>query len=187
MVRETPRGGRKMNPIMTKSELDEHLQAHWDELGLYAKKYISVLALSIGAEDAVTGAYLHCLQCREEIEGPNEFIARSKHWIKMNLRWTQSPLRREHRGREHDEIGPWDRGHEGDPDWSGVGPLTQAWKAQLDLRSRRIWSLYWELDLQKGRPLAEHLNISISGAYLLLKEARELEQSYRQWILKHLN
>lgn len=176
-----------MNPIMTKSELDEHLQAHWDELGLYAKKYISMLALSIPAEDAVVGAYLHCLQCREEIEGPNEFIARSKNWIKMNLRWTQSPLRREHRGREHAELGDWDRGQSGDPDWERVDPLTALWVKGLGVRSRRIWSLYWDLDLRRGRALAEHLNISTSGAYLLLKEARELEQSYREWILKHLN
>ena len=176
-----------MNPNMTRSEFDRIFTEHWEEFNLYATRYVKHLGLSIRAEDSVTGAYLHLLKEIEELHEGSEIVSHGKNWIKMNLRWTQSPLRREHRGREHAELGDWDQSQTVDPDWERIDPLTSLWVKRLDLRSRRIWSLYWDLDLRRGRELAEHLNISTSGAYLLLKEARELEQSYREWILKHLN
>ena len=113
---------------MTKPEMDQEFTQHYQELEDYATKYIRLLGLSMDPSDCLTGSYLHCHQMMHEIQGASHFLAVSKNWIKMNLRWWNSPLRRELTGRPTADLEEVDPSTSGDPNWDQIDHLTHRWQ-----------------------------------------------------------
>jgi predicted DNA-binding protein YlxM (UPF0122 family) len=56
----------------------------------------------------------------------------------------------------------------------------------LSTYDRRLFNIWWDLDLRKGREIAEHLDISISGAYNIIKECKGIDYRLENFIRKNI-
>jgi DNA-directed RNA polymerase specialized sigma24 family protein len=156
---------------MTNEEVARAFARGYPEILEYTKKALWHFGSPLEADEVIGECYLHVWSSRGLVTPSLPVTAIAKNWIKQNLIWSKSPLKtRQCLGHP---------GHSGpDPSTayqdSDLSPLLVEWKAGLAPPQRRLWELYWEQGLTKGREISLHLGISVSSAYLLIKEAKAL-------------
>jgi DNA-directed RNA polymerase specialized sigma subunit len=110
-------------------------------------------------------------------------IAYAKNWIKCNLKWTNSPLNRQIRLNNLPSDSPIIPGtSEQGQNAEEILAQIQEFSTTLNQYDRRLFHIYYEMDLRKGKEIASHLDISISSAYPIIKECKQLELKLRNHI-----
>lgn len=172
---------------MTNSELAREFSNLYDRLFTYSSRAIGALRLKIEPEEVLSEAYLHVNGYVDEILTTGQLESYAKNFIKCNLNWWNSPLRRQTRGRNHSEL---HNGHtafsEDLPDAETIAEWTAEYIKSLTNQQRRLFHIYTTIGKRKGLEVAAHLDISISGAYTYIREAKVLEAGYREHIKKKI-
>jgi hypothetical protein len=168
---------------MTSEEVAIEFARCYPTILVYAKKALWHFKSPLDVHDVMAECYCHVHDHRALItkEVPLESVA--KNWVKQNLRWTNSPIKCRLLIQDHNPTTsePWTSHQDTD-----LTPLLAAWRAGLDPYQRRLWGLYGERGMTRGREIALHLGISISSAYLLIKEAKALELSLKNYITNNI-
>ena len=164
---------------MTSEEVAREFARLYPEILEYTKRAVWHFGVQINPYDVVAECYCHVHDHRDQISQGVPLEAIAKNWCKQNLIWTKSPLRAKLTRPVLEFTGP-----EPFTSWQHPAPedILVAWKATLDSYQRRLWGIYGEQGLTKGREIAMHLGISNSSAYLLIKEAKALEQQLKIYI-----
>jgi hypothetical protein len=149
----------------------------------YTRKALWHFRIPLELHDVLAECYCHVHDHRDLISKEVPVESMAKNWVKQNLRWTNSPIKCRLLVQDHGATGPEPWTAHQDTDSS---PLLVAWKSTLDPYQRRLWGIYGEQGLTKGREIALHLGISNSSAYLLIKEAKALELSLKHYINTHI-
>jgi len=170
---------------MTKPQLDKEFTRLYPELTRYALGALRTHRLSHEPGLILADAYLHLYNMMETITDANHLESIAKNYIKMNIQWWNSPYRRLHRGSESLPILAQVE-TTNSLDLGDLPTVTHDFISTLSPRERRLFNIYTVNEYRKGRDVAAYLDISISGAYILIHEALEIENRYRQWCINKL-
>jgi hypothetical protein len=169
---------------MTKNQLNEFYTKNWDEIELYTIKTIKHFNRDADISMVISESYIHLDKHIEELT--DDMIAMSfvKNWIKMNLYWTNSPMLLKNRTISSDYEMSDNRTYE--YTIMNFDVNYKKWEDEfycnLTRINKNLWYMWWILGLKKGRQMAKHLNISISGAYLIINQCKDLEGEFRKFI-----
>ena len=176
-------GTEIINICLNNQEISKAFSDNYKALLEYTEKAIRSLNRNVDSSTMLSESYLHLHKFRNEIFSESEVVSYCKNFIKMNLRWTNSPVLRnertifiEARRLDQDNYNADPRAEE----W------IEEWENTLQILDRRLWTLWYHKNLRKGREFSEHLNISISGSYTYIRRCKELEQELRAWILEKI-
>ena len=170
---------------MIKTDLDKYFIDAYKEIELYAIKAINLNKRNVDIVTVMNECYLYLLTKILELKTDKCVISYSKTWIKNNLLWHNSPLlRRELSRHGHLELIE-------EITYDGVltpeinyDAIKMGFFNSLSHYDKRLFNIYFNLELQKGREIADYLDISLSGAYLIKNECKQLEDRYRNYIKK---
>ena len=169
---------------MTNRELSTLFTDNYEDLRVYAIRAIKYLKINIEVEEVLSETYLHIQLYVDEIDTENKLVSYSKNFIKCNLNWWNSPVRRQSRGRQHGELhdGLPSRDTQELPSEEQINEWTRQFITKLSTLDKRLFNIYTILDKRRGHEVANHLCISISGAYTYINAAKLLEDQYREYI-----
>jgi hypothetical protein len=169
---------------MSEAELASEFTRCYPSLVEYASKALWKLHSPLELDDVLAECYLHCHSCRVLITPNNPLEGVAKNWIKSNLHWPTSPIKL--------KLIPKDISQDalvgipsGTPSDSDPSAVIEEWYSTLTPYERRLWNLWYQQDLRRGKQIAGYLDISVSSGFQLLRECRELSERFRQWIHKN--
>lgn len=165
---------------MTEKELATEFSLCYQDLAVYTRKALWALHSNLELNDVLSECYLHCHTHRHLITEENPLIAMAKNWIKQNIIWTNSPLRRLS---PKDAPAHKDQGYT--PGTQHPEELIETWYLTLSQYQKRLWDMWHARGLRRGKEVSGYLDISLSSAYLVLKECRQLEAQLYHYITKN--
>lgn len=154
---------------MTEKDLTTEFTFIYPDLAVYTRKALWALHSRLEPNECLSECFLYCHSVRDQIETSSDLQAYAKNWIRQNIIWKNSPLKRLVSSDHPDYL---DTPGYDTPDPEAVIRL---WRDTLTSYESALWCIWHERGLRKGREVAEHLGISLSSAYLVLKECRHLE------------
>jgi hypothetical protein len=174
---------------MTKTELNNFYTNRYNEIELYAIKTIKHFKRDIDITTVLSESYIHLDKCKDELTDEKKAMSFVKNWIKMNLYWGNSPMLLKNRNlTTSDEISD-NRVYE--YTITNFEVNYKKWEDEFYCRLPRIkknmWYIWWILGIKKGKPMSEHLNISISGAYTVINDCKQLEIEFREFIKQKIS
>lgn len=185
-VKRNSQNGTKIIDIsLNHQTLNSHFTKNYYDLLEYTEKAIVALKRNVDSATMLSEAYLHIYKCSSELKSEADVVSYSKNFIKMSLRWSNSPVIRNERAifidchkrtPEQDNLEP----HPDIEEW------IKNWEGTLKNEEARLWNIWYHKNLRKGREISEYLDISISGSYSLIKECKLLEARLRDHILRQL-
>lgn len=168
---------------MSSQDLSREFSKSFQDIETYTKKLINYLGKPIDSAWIVSECYLYLHNNLDSLDTPRTMISYAKNWIKNNLKWTNSPLNRQIRvnNLSESQIIPGTSGvHIFDSEI--ILEQIQDFRDNLSTYDRRLFNIYYDMDLKKGKDIAQHLDISISSAYPIIKECKQLEIKLRNHI-----
>lgn len=173
---------------LTKTELDNLFTSNYAELESYVKKTIGTTRRKVDCFAVINECYLYLhskltsLYCKEDV------MAYAKTWIRNSLSWNNSILLRQElpRGHHVEVIDHITQSNYDGAEYSKCDPfdIPKMFYTTLSSYDKRLFHIYFDLELQKGKQIAEYLDISISSAYLVIKECKAIEQRYVEFIIR---
>jgi hypothetical protein len=174
---------------INKQQLDSYFTSAYTEIEKFGLHSIKLNKRNIDVPTVMNECYLYLLDKINDLYTSRDVVAFSKTWIKNNLLWYNSPLLRQ----ELPRYGQLEIIDDLTYDVDGIGAtvekineITEKFYSLLSSYDKGLFQIYFKLDLRKGKDIAEYLNVSLSGAYLVKNECKELETKYRNYLLKNL-
>lgn len=174
---------------ITKEQLDDYFLSAYAEIEKFAEKAISMNKRNIDIFTVMNECYMYLREKNNELTNNRDVVAYSKTWVRNNLMWYNSPLLRQ----ELPRYGQLELIDDLTYSVEGVGvsneridEISKSFVSTLTAYDKGLYNIYFNLDLRKGKDIAEYLKISLSGAYLIKNECKELEKRYRDYILKNV-
>jgi hypothetical protein len=169
---------------MSSQDLSREFSKSFQDIETYTKKLINYLGKPIDSAWILSECYIYLHSNLDSLETPRVMISYAKNWIKSNLKWTNSPLNRQIRLNNLPNDSPNIQGSSGVHifDSEIILEQIQDFRDNLSTYDRRLFNIYYEMDLRKGKDIASHLDISISSAYPIIKECKQLEIKLRNHI-----
>jgi hypothetical protein len=183
--RNSQNGTKIINTFLNHNAINTHFTNNYSDLLEYTEKAIVALKRNVDSATMLSEAYLHIYKCSADLKSEADVVSYSKNFVKMSLRWSNSPVIRNERAilidchkrfPEQDHLEP----HPDIEEW------IKNWEGTLKNEEARLWNIWYHKNLRKGREISEYLDISISGSYTLIKECRLLEERLRDYLLRQL-
>lgn len=164
-------------------DLSREFSKSFQDIETYTKKLINYLGKPIDSAWIMSECYIYLHNNLALLDTSRKMIAYAKNWIKCNLKWTNSPLNRQIRLNNLPSDSPIIPGtSEQTQNAEVILAQIQDFSSGLNQYDRRLFHIYYEMDLRKGKEIASHLDISISSAYPIIKECKQLELKLRNHI-----
>ena len=165
-------------------DLSREFSKSFQDIETYTKKLINYLGKPIDSAWIMSECYIYLHNNLALLDTSRKMISYAKNWIKCNLKWTNSPLNRQIRLNNIPSDSPDIPGTSGVYlfDSETILDQIQDFSSGLNQYDRRLFHIYYEMDLRKGKDIANHLAISISSAYPIIKECKQLELKLRNHI-----
>jgi RNA polymerase sigma factor (sigma-70 family) len=168
---------------MTQKELSQIFKANYNELKEYSTKASKVFSKNYEINSLISECYIYLHDKIESLHNEADVVSWAKTWLRNNIRWSNSNYHKIENGRpHHDEFQEEEFSIEDPIHSDEINSLILSYYSLLTPRKKRLFSIYIEKDLKKGKDVASHLNISISGAYGIISECKEVESSFKKWI-----
>lgn len=167
---------------MTQNQLNLLFNKNYKDLENYATTATNKLRRGTDPLSILSECYVYLDDKRHNINTEPELVSWGKTFIKNNLRWTTSPFNLKENGRNHSEIGDWHKPTDQDLDGDIIVELINKYESSLSSYNKRLFNIYIVQDLRKGREIAQHLDISISGAYSVINECKVIENNFKEWL-----
>jgi len=176
--------GMKIIHQMSKNQLNHYFTKNYDNISLYGIKAIKKLKRNIDISWLMSECYLYLYESINELNSERDVVSWSKNWIKTNLKWTTTPLMRQTKMKGITDTG--ELPHYIESDNYITDELMINFKDTLSTYDKRLFNIWWDLDLRKGKDIAEYLNISMTGAYNIIKECKEIDFRLEKYIRKNI-
>lgn len=154
---------------MTEKDLATEFTLLYQDLAVYTKKALWALHSKLELNDVLSECYLYCHSARHQVSELNPLEGIAKNWIRQNIIWTNSPLKK-----LSISDAPTHKDTPMCPDLD-VAESIAGWEHTLTQYERRLWDIWHTKGLRRGKEVSGYLDISLSSAYLVLKECRALE------------
>lgn len=169
---------------MKQSELNRHFTDLYEEIKTYAEKAKWHLASSYVDTSAILAeCYLHLHKNIHLLKTVEDVESFSKNWVKKNLTWQSSPLKRQYQSKN--QALDFDLESPQLVDFSCYDRAVESFLTTLNSHDRRLWSIYVEKGKTSGKLVAEHLNMSLSTGYEVLRQCKELHRKFRKHFLSN--
>lgn len=174
---------------MTQGQLDKLFTSNLLEIEEYAIKASLKCFGDNFSHDILSELYIYLWENRQRITTKEQIISWSKTYIKNQFNWQDTPFKKAKWGRhsnKHDEIShePQDLLENPTPTYEWMCELHNEFSKSLSRYDQRLFNIYTIKGLRKGKEFAKHIHISPTAAYILIKEAKEIEKNFRLWIEK---
>lgn len=172
----------KMTPTpLNKNELKSTFSKKYSSIREYASKAVWALSNNVEVDDLISECYLYVWDRAEEIKDSQTLEAWSKNYIKMSLHWNNTPVNRMVR-KENVEIFEYDQPVSNPTNFDNLEEETRKFEDTLTSLEKRLFNIYYTLDLRTGDAIAKHLGISRTSGYNLIPQCKEIENRFK----KHL-
>lgn len=174
---------------MTKNELNNFYTNNFEEIELYAIKTIKHFKRDVDLSMVISESYIHLDKIINELTDDKKAMSCVKNWIKMNLYWGNSPMLLKNKDISSDVEMSDNRTYE--YTIMNFDVSYKKWEDEfyynLPRVKKNMWYIWWILGIKKGKPMSEHLKISISGAYLVINECKDIELEFREFIKQKIS
>ena len=167
---------------MTEQRLSTEFEKIYPSLRTYASKAISALKSPVDVDMTLAECYIHVHKVKEQINDSSTLEAYSKNWIKRNLQWSHSPLHRTFRSSPVLDSPIEQESADLTPLLELYEQAVSTFLPTLSSYDRRLWSIYVEKQKTKGTEIAQHLEMSRSTGFQVLRECKALMLRFREHI-----
>lgn len=170
---------------MTQSQLNDHFTELYETIKTYTERAKWCLSSShLDTSAILAECYLHLHKCLHLLNTKEDVEAFSKKWIKQNLNWQDAPIKRMYKVNSFEEIPETPSPQYFD--YEIYDKAIATFLPTLTAYDRRLWSIYHEKDKTSGRLIAEHLQMSLSTGYDVLRQCKELNRRFRKHLLSQV-
>ncbi len=171
---------------MTKQDLDKCFIQIYSSLKEYSIKAIKFFKSQIELEHLLSETYIY-VESRKEIIS-DIFVLESfcKYFIKTSIKWKNSQINRANRKNiplTGLEIVDYKFYIHNAPDYEIYLGIKDDFYKQLNNYDRRLFNIYFNLEMKSGKEIARYLNISLSLSYRTIKECKDIENRFKIYIL----
>jgi hypothetical protein len=169
---------------MTRDRLRQIFAVCYKDLYVYTSKAIWSLGVKLSVEECLSECYLHLDKSRLVLHSRENIEAVGKNWIKMNLTWKTSPIKRANVIRSQELL------EEPSPACFTItdpSDIISQFFESLDREDKNIWELCYYKGYDKGKSISEYLSVSPTSGFIILRKYRDLEERLKIWIIKELN
>jgi len=168
---------------MTQEKLSNLFNRNYNNLLDYSSKASRVLTHKPASTQILSECYLYLDDKRHQLNTEEDVVSWGKTWIKNNLKWSSSPYKKLERIRpNHCEFEDWGSSSYDMIDGEAIQKLMSDFESTLNTIDKRLFSIYIVKEIRKGKDVAEHLDISISGAYGIINQCKEIEGKFKDWL-----
>lgn len=177
--------------MITTKTIDDYFTKNYNMLFDYSNKILKKFNKKFDASEPVTEAYLNCIKCVDQKKITEEYQIQqfAKSTIFYKITQGNSNLNRLNKTITTDELSEdifniytiEDINIEEE-----INQVLDNFKLTLNKYDLRLYEMYYEKQINTAKLLTKHLNISISGAYLIIKEIKEIEIKLRIYVEKYI-
>lgn len=172
---------------MTQDLLSKIFNLNYPSFKEYSIKASKIMKGNPQIETLLSECYIYLDDKRHQLNDEADVVSWGKTWIKNNLRWGNSNYYKLENGRSnHIEFEDWDIPTTDTIDGDTIEKLMNTYYDKLNNHNKRLFSIYTLKGIRKGKDVATHLNISISGAYGIINECKEVEDKFKLWIISQI-
>jgi hypothetical protein len=171
---------------MTNNELNHYFTINYENIAGYGTRSIRHFRRKLDITWLMSECYLHLYKSHIQLKNENELISWSKNWIKINLKWPTTPIVRSSKINNNGDDFTFMIQSNSYVNEDDILDKIESFRWSLSTYDRRLFNIWWDLDLRKGREIAEHLDISISGAYNIIKECEDIDFRLEKYIRKNI-
>jgi hypothetical protein len=168
-------------------KLSQEFNKHYQDIETYTKKLVNYLNKQIDVSWILSECYLYLHSNLASINDTKTLVSYAKNWIKSNCKWSNSPLNRQIRLNNNPEQVDYstETSNIYSFDTDKIESQIEDFRSSLSPYDKRLFSIYFDLDLKKGKDVSAHLNIPLSSSYPIINECKQIELQLRQHIKKN--
>lgn len=134
--------------------------------------------------------YLHLFKYKDEIKDVDTLASFSKKYIKSNLLWTNTTVKKETVNIKRNNV-ILDNDSKTTSSYfelsnEYIETKMNEFYNTLNRYDKGLYNIYYNLLYQNSRQIAEHLNISRTSGYNTLLECKSLENRLKDYLLKYI-
>jgi hypothetical protein len=170
---------------MTQNQLKILFNKNYQDIFVYTSKALTKHKNVVDASALLSECYLYLDDKRHDIDDESILVSWAKTFIKNNLNWSYSTVKKRENGKRQLVLveSYYDANLvqcSNDPTYEEIMEVLNDFKETLNTVDKRIFDMYTIRGIQKGKDMALHLGISISGAYGIIIRAKQLEEKFRK-------
>lgn len=178
--------------MITNKTIDEFFKTNYNMLFDYSHKICNKYNKKFDPAEPVTEAYLNCIKCVEQNKITELFQIQqyAKSTIFYKISQSNSNLNRLNKTTNTVELNDDIFNIYTIDDISindEINNVLDSFKTTLNKYDLILYEMFYEKQINTAKLLAKHLNISISGAYLIIKEIKEIEIKLRIYIEEYIS
>lgn len=178
------------NLKMTKQQLDKNFVLIYDSIYEYSTKALKHFRSKIEIDHLLSETYLYVLKNINRIYDIQDVESFSKTFIKNSIRWTNSEINRTlHQKIEFTnlDVVEYCITDSDNLDFSKYNILYLRFVKSLTNYEKRLFNIWFNLEIKNGKDLSTYLNISLSLSYRTIKECKMIEKKFKSFILTNYN
>lgn len=171
---------------MSNKELNHYYTKNYDNIANYGTKAIKHFRRKLDITWVMSECYLHLYNSHNQLNNESDVISWSKNWIKTNLQWKTTPIVRA--SKVNNNVDDFTFMIESNTYFNEDDILNKIdeFRDSLSSYDKRLFNIWWDLDLRKGKDIAEYLDISMTGAYRIISECKDLDFRLEKYIRKNI-
>lgn len=186
MVNTSMNNTTKLPMQMTQTTLSNLFNRNYKEIYDYTSKASIRFGMANSINSLIAECYLYLDSKRKDLETESQMISWAKTFIKNNLRWTESPFRKMEKGRGHSEFEDWGQSQYDTISEEDIMELWDTFNKNLNSYDKRLFNIYTVKGLRKGIEVSSYLNVSISSAFNVINECKQVEERFRNFIKQNV-
>lgn len=171
---------------MTQQQLNHYFNKRYNELTDYGVKAIRHFKRKIDITWVLSETYLYLYDNILYINSESDVVSWSKNWIKTNLKWDTTPIVRASKLNNNTDDFTFMIESNTYVNEDDILDKIESFRDSLSTYDRRLFNIWWDLDLRKGKEIADYLEISMTGAYRIISECKDLDFRLEKYIRKNI-
>jgi hypothetical protein len=171
---------------MSNNELNHYFTINYENIAGYGTRAIKHFRRKLDITWVMSECYLHLYNSHNQLKDENDVIGWSKNWIKTNLQWKTTPIVRASQINNNTDDFTFMIESNSYINEDDILCKIETFRDTLSTYDRRLFNIWWDLDLRKGKEISEYLDISFTGAYRIIKECKDLDFRLENFIRKNI-
>lgn len=171
---------------MTKNQLDKDFVIIYNSIDKYATKAIKFFRSNVEKEYLLSETYIYVEERKEMIRTISELESFCKNFIKKSLIWKNSKIHRELKKQvpyTDLEVVAYKCYTTTEPNYQNYEAILNSFIKTLNPYERRLFNIWFNLELKTGKQISEYLSISLSLSYRTIKECKTIEDRFKNYII----
>jgi DNA-directed RNA polymerase specialized sigma24 family protein len=174
--------------MITEQEFKKAFAENYANIEEYTKKALNWSRSRLDYQALINDAYIYTWDNIAHLEAGSQVVSWMKTYIKNNIKWPNSEVQRRDRlsSRQNDIQTPTTSSSNMEMTTEQIEQLQIRFVASLTPYNRRLFHIWFVLGLRKGREIAQHLNMSISTGYIVIRNCKQLSEDYKNWLKQNI-